>query len=83
MSDLSAKIKVSKEKENKMKISKFARQNYILVALSVVFGLIANACVSDVATNGVMGFGMFGVIFASFALLGSLSALVIRLWDMD
>lgn len=66
-----------------MKISKFARQNYILLALSIIFALIANAGVNDVATNGVMGFGMMFIFIGGLASFGFVSALVFRIWDAE
>ncbi len=66
-----------------MKISKFARQNYILLALSGVFALITNAGVNDIAKNGIEGFGMFAMLIGGLATLGFLTALVVRLWEMD
>ena len=66
-----------------MKISKFARQNFILFALSGIFALILNAGVTDLATNGTNGFGVFGILIGGMAMLASLVALVIRLWEME
>ncbi len=66
-----------------MIISKFARQNYILLALSCVFALITNAGVNDIAKNGIEGFGMFAMLIGGLATLGFLTALVVRLWEMD
>lgn len=66
-----------------MKISKFARQNFILLALSGVFALILNASVADVSKSGVEGFGIFGVLVAGLAMIATLVALVVRLWDME
>jgi anaerobic C4-dicarboxylate transporter len=83
MSVVSAKIKSRKEKENKMKMSKFARQNFILLALSGIFALITNAGVNDIAKNGVEGFGMFAILIGGLATIASLVTLVVRLWEMD
>jgi hypothetical protein len=66
-----------------MKISKFARQNYILLALSGIFALITNVGLSDIAKSGIEGFGMFFVLIGGLATLGFLTALVVRLWEME
>lgn len=66
-----------------MKISKFARQNYILLALAGIFALIANAGVNDVAKNNIEGFGMFFILIGGLAMVGCLTALVVRLWEME
>ena len=66
-----------------MKISKFARQNYILFALSGIFALTAKLGVDDVAKNGVEGVGIFFILIGSLATLAFLTALVVRLWEME
>ena len=66
-----------------MKISKFARQNYILLALAGIFALIANAGVNDVAKNNIEGFGVFFILIGGLGVVGFVTALVIRLWEME
>jgi len=66
-----------------MKISKTARQNYILLALAGIFFLIANAGWNDVAKVGVDGIGIFGLLIGGFGFIGFSVALVVRLWDME
>ncbi len=66
-----------------MKISKFARQNYILFALSGIFALFAKVGVDDVAKNNIEGFGVFFILIGGLATLGFLTALVVRLWEME
>ena len=64
-----------------MKISKFARQNYILLALSGIFALFANAGLQDILSGGFIG-GYFLFIFTIATLVSSV-ALVVRLWEME
>ncbi len=66
-----------------MKISKTARQNYILLALAGIFFLIAKSGFDDIAKNGIEGFGMFTLLLGGLAFVGFASALVIRLWEME
>lgn len=66
-----------------MKISKTARQNYILLTLAGIFFLIAKAGWDDVAKNGTEGLGMFGVLIGGLAFVGFSVALVVRIWDME
>lgn len=66
-----------------MKISKFARQNYILLALSGIFALIAKGGIDDVAKNNIEGVGVFFILIGGVATLAFLTALVVRLWDME
>ncbi len=66
-----------------MKISKFARQNYILLALSGIFFLVAKGGFDDLAKNGVDGFGIFFVMIGGLAMVAFLVALIVRIWDAE
>ena len=66
-----------------MKISKTARQNYILLALAGIFFLLAKGGVDDIAKNGVEGFGIFLVVIGGLAMIGFLVALIVRIWDAE
>lgn len=66
-----------------MKITKTARQNYILLTLASIFFLIAKSGLDELGKNGIDGFGMFPLVFGSLAFIGFATALVIRLWEME
>jgi hypothetical protein len=66
-----------------MKISKTARQNYILLALAGIFFLLAKGGVDDIAKNGVEGFGIFFVMIGGLAMVCFLIALIVRIWDAE
>ena len=66
-----------------MKISKTARQNYILLALAGIFFLIAKAGWDDIAKSGVEGMGIFFVLIGGLAFVGFMVALIVRVWDME
>jgi hypothetical protein len=66
-----------------MKITKTARQNYILLALAGIFFLIAKGGFDDIAKNGVEGMGIFFVLIGGLAMVGFLVALIVRIWDAE
>ena len=66
-----------------MKISKFARQNYILLAIAGIFAMIVNAGISLLGNMDTLGVGITLIFFAGLATVGFLTALVVRLWEME
>lgn len=66
-----------------MKLSKFARQNYILLALTLLSSLVVKVGLDDLAKNEMYSFGVVAIIFGGLATLGFFTALVVRLWEMD
>lgn len=66
-----------------MKISKTARQNYILLALTGIFFLVAKSGFDELAKTGLDGLGVFPLLVGGFGFVGFAIALVIRMWDMD
>ena len=66
-----------------MKISKTARQNYILLALAGIFFLIAKAGWDELAKSGLDGLGIFGLMIGGIPFLGFAIGLVVRLWDAE
>jgi len=66
-----------------MKLSKFARQNYILLALAGIFALVVNAGVSLFDNTDTLGISLSLIFFGGLATLCFLVALVVRLWEMD
>jgi hypothetical protein len=45
--------------------------------------LFAKFGVDDVAKNNIEGFGVFFILIGGLATLGFLTALVVRLWEME
>jgi ABC-type proline/glycine betaine transport system permease subunit len=66
-----------------MKISKTARQNYILLALAGIFFLIAKGGFDDTIKNGMDALGLFPMLFGGLGFMAFAIALIVRLWDME
>ena len=68
-----------------MKLSKYARQNWMLFALSGLFAALAWAGFQDLAATGDW-MDSAGLLFVMIGLAGAgafLIALAVRLWDID
>lgn len=66
-----------------MKITKTARQNYILLTLATIFFLIAKSGFDELAKTGIDGLGMFPLVIGGLAFIGFAIGLVVRLWEME
>ena len=67
-----------------MKISKYARQNWILFALSGFFAWVAGMGFADSAGRNVWeSAGLFFGVLGGLGLVASLTALIVRLWDAE
>jgi F0F1-type ATP synthase membrane subunit a len=78
MSVATAKINLSKEKENLMSVT--IKRNLILTALAIVFFLIAKSGFDEMAKTGMEGLGMFPFVIGGLSFLATSVGLVVRLW---
>jgi hypothetical protein len=81
MSVATAKINLSKEKENLMSVT--IKRNLILVVLIAIFFLIAKGGWDTLAKEGVESVGMLFLMLGGLPMLGFSVALIVRLWGNE
>ena len=59
------------------------KRNLILLALAIIFFLVAKSGFDELAKTGIDGLGMFPLVIGGLAFLATSVGLVVRLWGTE